>query len=989
MNQIVLAGTSTDAYGYNKDSGIGQLAPDDTDFLLGTVTHTVEAVQAATGNHDDHPEGELAFRVDVAPSARDAANLSLRVCGETYAFADAVSGEDGKLYAWRNAGLDWEGLQGQRHAVVLSLRPNAAAAGAPAVSGTAAVGATLTALTDGISDPDGLSDRTFSYQWIRVDGADADIDGETGETYTLVADDGGKQVKVAASFTDDRLNAETLTSAAFPATETVASVPSAVAVWSATLTARDDNGVPGCSSTDTDEDERCSNTDTLTDDDFILGGTTRTIASIQVRSGGLIFNENPDIPSARLPELVLTVTEGTDETELLFEDRESGVNWYDAGLSWSVGDEIGLSIESRPEPPVFEEAEVAATGDTIELTFSEDLDQDNLPASGRFAVELDEGTATATVEADDSSGSVLALSVSPRIQKGRTVRLTYVDPTTGNDANAVQDVLGNDAATFQRVPVVNGSELVGVPGPPGNLAATAVGGTRIDLTWAAPDDVGNAPIEGYRIEWSADGGDPWQDIESDTGSTARSYSDTGLASETTRHYRVSAINSFGTGGPSDAATATTDDILGPVPVSATAAATTLTMVFDEALDPLLANLAPASAFAVTADGNPVAVGGRQLNPTQKFVRLTNLDPQIRSGQTVSVAYTDPTPGDDARAIQDDDGNDAASFTRTATNDSTVQPSAPGRPHGARRRRRDADVDPADVERARRHRRPGDHRVPDRGLRERLRRGVELERRRGGHQLDRHDLRAHRPPRRRDPHVPGLGDQHDRDRPAVGHRHRHDGRSRGHRGPVGVSRHGGGRRPRRLDPDRDDPRGRGADRRSAVHGGRRHRGRHRGSRRARGRRAGGRLHRRAPPGRLPFRGRRLPAHRRPLRGDPDGAGLDHRRRGGRGRRDLRDRRGDQDRRRRVDAGQLARDGRHRGHRHVARRGRRRPRDGGRGRQGGDRPDRQHPAHRGRAVRGAVRRRRGPRGRRHGDRGTTTTRWSPPAPRSASTPATPRR
>ena len=74
---------------------------------------------------------------------------------------------------------------------------------------------TLTADTSGISDADGLTNVSYSYQWIRNDGTnDADIGGQTGSTYTLVSADEGKTIKVRVSFTDDAGNEETLTSAA-------------------------------------------------------------------------------------------------------------------------------------------------------------------------------------------------------------------------------------------------------------------------------------------------------------------------------------------------------------------------------------------------------------------------------------------------------------------------------------------------------------------------------------------------------------------------------------------------------------------------------------------------------------------------------------------------------------------------------------------------------------------------------------------------------
>ena len=94
-------------------------------------------------------------------------------------------------------------------------RANSAATGGPVVSGTAQVGETLTAHTAGIADADGLTNVSYSYQWISNDGtSDADISGATGYSYTLVADDEGNAIKVKVTFTDDADNNETLTSAA-------------------------------------------------------------------------------------------------------------------------------------------------------------------------------------------------------------------------------------------------------------------------------------------------------------------------------------------------------------------------------------------------------------------------------------------------------------------------------------------------------------------------------------------------------------------------------------------------------------------------------------------------------------------------------------------------------------------------------------------------------------------------------------------------------
>ena len=107
------------------------------------------------------------------------------------------------------------------------------------------------------------------------------------------------------------------------------------------------------------------------------------------------------------------------------------------------------------------------------------------------------------------------------------------------------------------------------PGIPTGLSATAVGHARIDLSWTAPSSDGGSAVTGYKIEVSSDGGTTFTDLAANTGNTGTNYSHTGLAAGTTRHYRVSAINSVGTGNPSNLANATTGRQSEPPPPLAT------------------------------------------------------------------------------------------------------------------------------------------------------------------------------------------------------------------------------------------------------------------------------------------------------------------------------------------------------------------------------------------------------------------------------------
>ena len=102
---------------------------------------------------------------------------------------------------------------------------NNPATGEPTISGTAQVGETLTAATSGISDVNGLTTVSYSYQWIRVDSDGtsnaADI-GTDDDEYTLVSTDEGKKIKVEVTFDDDDGNAEgPLTNNAYPSSGTI------------------------------------------------------------------------------------------------------------------------------------------------------------------------------------------------------------------------------------------------------------------------------------------------------------------------------------------------------------------------------------------------------------------------------------------------------------------------------------------------------------------------------------------------------------------------------------------------------------------------------------------------------------------------------------------------------------------------------------------------------------------------------------------------
>ena len=91
--------------------------------------------------------------------------------------------------------------------------PNRPATGVVNVTGLVAVGHNLVANLSGVSDPDGLEDSVYFYQWVRVDGGtETDISGANGSNYTVAFVDVGRKLKVKVSFEDYRSNLESFES---------------------------------------------------------------------------------------------------------------------------------------------------------------------------------------------------------------------------------------------------------------------------------------------------------------------------------------------------------------------------------------------------------------------------------------------------------------------------------------------------------------------------------------------------------------------------------------------------------------------------------------------------------------------------------------------------------------------------------------------------------------------------------------------------------
>jgi hypothetical protein len=106
---------------------------------------------------------------------------------------------------------------------------------------------------------------------------------------------------------------------------------------------------------------------------------------------------------------------------------------------------------------------------------------------------------------------------------------------------------------------LGGTAPTGVPGAPTGLTATP-GELEVALSWTAPADPGDSAISDYRWEYRPGTSGSYTAFPH-TASTATSGTITGLTANQPYQFRIEAINTQGTGAPSNVASATPTDVL--------------------------------------------------------------------------------------------------------------------------------------------------------------------------------------------------------------------------------------------------------------------------------------------------------------------------------------------------------------------------------------------------------------------------------------------
>ena len=365
---------------------------------------------------------------------------------------------------------------------------NSRATGAPASSGTAQVGKTLTADISGIEDENGLDRVKFHYQWVSIDGTDEeDIKGGTDASYVLVADDEGRFIKVRVSFTDRGGYAESVPSAATTEVEPPPKPPSPPLNLVVT---NNENG------------ELALSWEAPASD----GGSAVMGYKVRWKSENEEYGPSREASVSVLSYTVRELTNGVEHSVQVVAVNE-------------VGDGEAAEITATPRDTIPPELlTVRVNGPTITLNYDEALDTNSTPPTSAFSV-LVGGTAREVSEVS-ISGSSVSFTLASAVTPDDTVALSYSAPQDTGEQR-VQDTTGNNAPSFSEEPVANDTPTpntrpTGLPA----ISGTAQVGETLDADTSAIVDADGLTSPAFTYQWVRNDGTTDTDI---AGATSSSY----------------------------------------------------------------------------------------------------------------------------------------------------------------------------------------------------------------------------------------------------------------------------------------------------------------------------------------------------------------------------------------------------------------------------------------------------------------------------------
>ena len=417
----------------------------------------------------------------------------------------------------------------------------------------------------------------------------------------------------------------------------------------------------------------------------VVDGEEIPVTDIIVQDDKIILITEPEIRDGQ--EVTVEYQDSTPDDNQGIKDSEGNV------LEDLDSDDVGGVQNPDISGPVLLAAEVNANGN-IELSFNEALDADNLPPLDSLVVTVGTAPDQTTVDVINivADGNTLTLITSPVIAAGQTVSVKYTDPTAGNDENAIQDLAGNDAASFSTVDLPNGvindsEQPVVDTASPVLIDAEVNADGNIELSFNEDVSTSNPLPADFTV--IVDGAEiPVTDIVyngneiilvtdpiiTEDQEVEVTYADStpgdGQGIRDGSGNVLDGFDAVEVGGVDNNSEQPAEDTVAPVLIDAEVNADgNIELSFNE--DVSTSNPLPAD-FTVIVDGAEIPVsdiiyGGNEI--------ILVTDPVITEGQEVAVTYADSTSGD-GQGIRDGSGNVLDAFDAVAVggvNNNSEQP----------------------------------------------------------------------------------------------------------------------------------------------------------------------------------------------------------------------------------------------------------------------------------------------------------------------------
>ena len=158
---------------------------------------------------------------------------------------------------------------------------------------------------------------------------------------------------------------------------------------------------------------------------------------------------------------VLVLTKGSEKVTLASEDKvifADGSTLVSNAISAAASPASWIALSLDGTGPARSASFASVLGNLLTLHYDSLLDANNKPTSGLFQVASTPSGGTPSVVAVTAVSvkeRSLELTLASSIPSGAVVTVSFVDPSSGNDANTIQDLAGNDASSFANQPVVN------------------------------------------------------------------------------------------------------------------------------------------------------------------------------------------------------------------------------------------------------------------------------------------------------------------------------------------------------------------------------------------------------------------------------------------------------------------------------------------------------------------------------------------------------